>query len=371
MKKLTLDTKNMKKVLTAINNLKLKKAINVWEYLKVTENNTFIVNGSEVTGVFYPKIIGSEGNGEYLIKIETFKKAVSKLTSDVFELQMDDNEVLLSAGNINVTLDSLPVWDFPKIKSLDNYKIVTINTKKFYSMLHNVLYTASKDEMMYNLNGILFEFTDNYLTLVSSDSYRLNKIECEITQGEKFNTKMFFNLQTMKQVEKSLKYCKDEITELTLYGTYMAIDIHERIEYTIQMFYSKANFPNYMAVIPNSFQTRITIDREKLLSNLEIVSQTIGKNGTTIFHIDNSINIIGRIKEEKVYNEVSKSVIDGKIEGKPIKVGFDDKFIIEALKHFDTEKIQLSFVDENNALQINEVNNGNYIGIIMPIKIRS
>ena len=52
-------------------------------------------------------------------------------------------------------------------------------------------------------------------------------------------------------------------------------------------------------------------------------------------------------------------------------VAFDPVYLIEGLQHFDGAELEMNFVDENNALQINDTEISGFLHIIMPVKIRT
>src|SRR5580658_4529514 len=74
----------------------------------------------------------------------------------------------------------LPQEEFPPLSKFDDAKTFTIRQKDLRDGLRKTSYAISTDETRYMLNGILFSFKDNKLTLVATDGRRLALVDVEL-----------------------------------------------------------------------------------------------------------------------------------------------------------------------------------------------
>src|SRR5260370_40672418 len=70
--------------------------------------------------------------------------------------------------------------EFPPLPKFDESKVVTIRQKDLRDGLRKTSYAISTDETRYVLNGVLFSFKDNKLTLVATDGRRLAMLDIDL-----------------------------------------------------------------------------------------------------------------------------------------------------------------------------------------------
>src|SRR5207247_10778271 len=68
---------------------------------------------------------------------------------------------------------------FPPLPKFENAKVVTMRQKDLHDGLRKTAYAISTDETRYVLNGVLFSFKENKLTLVATDGRRLAMLRSE------------------------------------------------------------------------------------------------------------------------------------------------------------------------------------------------
>src|ERR1700724_1021828 len=74
----------------------------------------------------------------------------------------------------------LPEEEFPPLARFEDAKVFTIAQKSLKDGLKKTSYAISTDETRYVLNGILFSFKENKLTLVATDGRRLALVDLEL-----------------------------------------------------------------------------------------------------------------------------------------------------------------------------------------------
>ena len=91
------------------------------------------------------------------------------------EIQMDvdgKNAASIRSGQSFFKILGLPEEEFPPLPKFENAKVVTIRQKELRDGLRKTSYAISTDETRYVLNGLLFSFKENKLTLVATDGRR-------------------------------------------------------------------------------------------------------------------------------------------------------------------------------------------------------
>src|SRR2546430_3404416 len=106
---------------------------------------------------------------------------VRELPSSEISIDVDGkNAASIRSGQSFFKILGLPEEEFPPLPKFEDAKVVTIRQKDLRDGLRKTSYAISTDETRYVLNGLLFSFKDNKLTLLPTDGRRIAIGEIEL-----------------------------------------------------------------------------------------------------------------------------------------------------------------------------------------------
>src|SRR5205823_13766517 len=106
---------------------------------------------------------------------------IRELPSSEISVEVDGkNAASIRSGQSFFKILGLPEEEFPPLPKFENAKVVTMRQKDLHDGLRKTAYAISTDETRYVLNGILFSFKENKLTLVATDGRRLALVDVEM-----------------------------------------------------------------------------------------------------------------------------------------------------------------------------------------------
>ena len=106
---------------------------------------------------------------------------VRELPSSEIQFDVDGkNAASIRSGQSFFKILGLPEEEFPPLPKFEGAKVVTIRQKDLRDGLRKTSYAISTDETRYVLNGVLFSFKENKLTLVATDGRRLAMVDIEL-----------------------------------------------------------------------------------------------------------------------------------------------------------------------------------------------
>lgn len=299
-----------------------------------------------------------EGTGEAVVDASTIADVAKNLLNDEVTLDLTENKAIAHTGTGQIKIPVMNAEDYPDLDFAGVGEPITVDTSMLSDMIGDVLFCASKDEMVRNLNGVLWEFEQNCLRLVTADSYRLAVTERMVTKRET-PLSFYVSLKGMKEISKIIT---GDSVDVRYDGVKVWIAADNFLFAVRQM---DVSFPNYKGILPNSFQTAFTVDRKNLLDSLKLLSVVAKKEGDTVIFVAD--NDVVEIQAKSTDTGAGTMMLDTKHEGKKIRTAFDPRFLIEGLAKFDETDIKLQFVDADNAMQIS---NDDFLHIIMPVKIK-
>ena len=299
------------------------------------------------------------GKGKHVVDAETLREVAKNAFSEEIAINIESNKAIAHIGKGNIKIPVINADDYPDIEFADKGEEIQLPAKITQELISDVLFCASTDEMSRNLNGVLWEFEGNYLRMVTADTYRMAVAEKRIERISTGNINIFASLKTMKMMQKLIK--KDLVIR---YDTKKIILKQGNITFSARLM--DVNFPNYKAVLPDSFATEIKVNKKELTDAIKLISVIAKNQGDTVkIDIKNNVMVASARSADRGDGEVS---IEIEHEGGDIIVAFDPAFILDVLKSLDEKEVSMKFVDAENALQMQSSDKVLYI--VMPVKMR-
>ncbi len=357
---LVVEKEKVKKILEAVQGIIEKRTT-------MPILNTILIEAKEKTYIkatnLEKSIIGSIETqtieeGATCIPAKKFYEIVKLIGEDKIELKLEDNYLKIKSGKSLFKLFTQLPEDFPKIKTLELSKKITLKKDELQKSIEKVEYAVHNDDSRLSLYGIYIHTIDKKLRFVASDGYKLayNEIDYD---GEDINV-----LIPKIAINDIKKICKDSSSE----SIYLCIENDmagletEDINFITRL--NVAKFPNYMDVIPNNNmkayinKNEITNSLEKLLTIADEMTRCV------ILNIDEK-----RIKMSTTNSEVGEAEdeIETRYEGEKLTIGFNGEFLLDAIKNVDSDTIEMAFKDSQTATIITGDNK--YKALVMPIRI--
>lgn len=223
-------------------------------------------------------------------------------------------------------------------------------------LLSRVIYACAHDNSVHS--GVLIEADGEDLHLAAMDGYRLAIA----------HTKHKSPFRAILPATAAAKLKSLGITgNVSVYATKNALII-KTDSYTISTKQLKGNFVDYRAAVPKSHTATLEIDRAELA---DVISRSLicSYNGTEkapiALEYDGGTLKIRSISTVAAYEaELDARLIDGTGD---IKIGLNGKYLLDALKTYAEEKVQLEY---NGTLKPIVVKGAVLTSIVMPVKIK-
>jgi DNA polymerase-3 subunit beta len=307
-----------------------------------------------------------EEEGQVVVDAKTFSEIVSNLNEERIRLELELSSLRIAGGSAHMDLPTMDPESFPPIQLIETGAVFRFSKDLLKSMIQKVIFAASIDDFMKNLNGVLWELNGKYLRLVAADGFRLALAEEPAFESEPIETPVSFliSLKAMKEFLSLLRETEEETIELVYDDRRVGIHL-DRIHFTARVL--DMDFPDYRKVIPSSFRTKVECDREKLLQQLKLANIITRHSGESVrLEVrQDALKVLAKTSER---GAADIEIIVHK-DGDDLTAAYNAKFLIDALQQFKEPQIELSFVDRVGPLQMTDLDPQGYLCIVMPVRI--
>lgn len=306
--------------------------------------------------------------GKAVVDMKTLNEIVRKIEDETIEITVDDNIFALKSINGIFKLAIMNALDYPKLPVFDVESSVELNQSILKDMIKKTLFSVSTDENRPVYNGALLKVEDNILTIVAIDGFRLS-LKKHLSEKEINNFKAIIPGKVLSEV---LKILSDEETAQVRIGINKNQALFEMGNSIIVSRIIEGEFLNYNSIIPETMETRVKVKTKNLLDSFERVALFAKENKEKDKKspVKMNIGIDGLILSCVSETGDARENINATVEGKDIEIGFNPRYVIEALKAIEDQEIYIDFTSSISPVLIKPVISNEFIYVVLPIKLR-
>jgi DNA polymerase-3 subunit beta len=339
--------------LPILNNLLLKTENGL---LKISSTNLEIA----ITNNIRCKV---EEEGIATVASKTLVDLINNLPNKNITLQSKGKELFVEAENYHTNIKTLPAEEFPLIPQVEGKNILTIGAQELKTAVDQVVFAASTNQTQPEISGVLFAGEKGGLRLAATDRYRLAEKKILAPQNNAENLEVIVPQKTCQELSRIIANQKGTL-EIRFSETQMSVNFNET---EIISRLVDGQYPDYRQIIPASFTTTSTVEKNSLVNALRAVA-IFGQNG-------NSVNMaFSEEKQQVVLNAESSDLgrgsveLPAKIEGKGGSLVLNYHYLLDCLNGISSQNILLKMTDDNSPSLVVPEDRNDYIYLVMPIK---
>ncbi len=361
--------KILKGINSVINGVSTKTTMPILEGILIQTNNHEIKLTSydlEI-GIEYILDADIKEQGNTVVNAIMFSEIIRKLPNAEIQIRMNENNLLeIECEGSLYKLATMNPEEFPELPRINIDNSVKLEQTTLKNMIRKTIFAVSTEENRPIFTGSLFEVMNHKLNVVAVDGYRLAVKSKEIEEANDFSC--VIPGKTLNEVNKIISDSFDMITV----GIAKNQALFEMENCKIVTRLLDGEFLKYSSAIPQNWETRIKVNKSNLQNCFERILLISASSIEKEKKYPVKINIeLGKVTIS-CSNQTgdAKEEIDVETEGKDLEVGFNPRFFLDALKAIDDEEVFVEFGTNRSPCIIKPIEDGDYVYMILPIKMK-
>ena len=299
--------------------------------------------------------------GAVALNAKTFSELVKKLPEDQITFEVNENNLChLTCDKKSFEIPGLSADEFSYLPEIEKENSVTLSQNALKDIINQTIFSLSVNDVNVMMTGELFEIKEGNLKVVALDSHRISIRNIPVDEKDR-NIKVVIPGKSLKEISGILE--SDTEKEVHIYFS----ERHVLFEFDDTRVVSRlleGNYFNVNQMISNDNATQIVLNRKQLIDSIDILMVLIQESDKRPVIMDIKDDVMDiYVKTGKGYGIES---VDIKKTGADIKIGFNPKFIIEALKVIEDEEVTISFVNPKSPCFIKD-DEDTYLYLILPV----
>ncbi len=326
--------------------------------------------------------IGSrvEQEGEITLPARLLTDLINSLPQERIDLKLDGQTLHLTCARNEADVKGIDAQEFPLIPTVEDQDQVQLEPELLKQIISQVVFAAATDESRPILTGVLARFEDDTLTLAAADGFRLSVRSAKLPAPAPQPISVVIPAKALHELAR---VGSDEKEPIGMYitpsrsqvlfhlqsnaganeGRIFGIDLVSRL--------IEGNFPDYQQIIPKSHTTRTVLNTVDFIKACK-TANIFARNEANIVQLE--IDPEKQLVEITATSaEMGDSVIDlnATVEGDPVTIAFNVRFLIEVLTVIDDAQVILETSSSASPGVLKPVGSQDFIHVIMPMHIRS
>ena len=328
------------------------------DIIKFTANDMELGIQTEVEGEIIDR-------GMIAIDAKIFSEIVRKLPENDVTITTDDNlQTTIVCEKAVFDISGKPGEEFSYLPAIEKEDSITISQFTLKEVIRQTIFSISDKESNKLMTGELFEIDNSMLRVVSLDGHRIS-IRRIALKDEVNNKKLIVPGKTLIEISKILSGEAESMVNISYTNNHIVFEFDQTIVVSrlIEGEYFKID-----QMLSNDYETKVRINKRELLSCIDRATLLVkeGDKKPIIINIDDEImelkirSQIGSMNEEIYINK----------EGKNLMIGFNPRFLLDALRNIDDEEITLYLMNAKAPCFIKD-DEESYIYLILPVNFNA
>lgn len=299
--------------------------------------------------------------GKVAIDAKLFSEIVRKLPDSEITITTDANYTsLITCEKSKFNIAGKSGDDFSYLPIIEKDKMITISQFNLREVINQTIFSTAPNDNNKMMTGELFEVSDNVLKVVGLDGHRIAISNFKL-EGRADDVKVVVPGKTLQEISKILSTDAENMVNVYFTNNHILFEFDNTtvVSRLIEGEYFKIN-----QMLSSDYGTKVVINKKEFIDSIDRANLLIkeGEKKPIIINItDGSLEVnvnsaIGTLNED----------IDIEKEGKDLMIGFNPKFLLDALRVIDDETVDIYLVNPKAPCFIRDKEQS-YIYLILPV----
>jgi DNA polymerase-3 subunit beta len=311
--------------------------------------------------------------GSTTVPARTFVDLVNTLPNDQvdMELTLRTQSLNVRSGAFNNDIKCIDAQEFPPLPPSDLEDGLNLKVDELREMIHQVAFAASTDDARPVLTGVLFEVSEGELAMAAADGFRLSVRSAHLPSPDIGPVKAIIPARALSELGRVITDGEEDVSMILPPDRGQVIFRARNVELVSQLI--EGTFPDYVGIIPTNYATRSIVSTSafrKACKAAEIFARDSAHSARLRITPGSELEP-GTLEVSATSAETGSNVtvVDSTIEGEPIEIAFNVRFLVDVLSVIENPNVSLETSTASSPGVIRPVGRDDFLHVIMPMHL--
>lgn len=309
--------------------------------------------------------------GATTVPARTFSELINALPADHVDLTLNKTTETLhvSCGQVQANIKGISADEFPVIPEPDQESRVRMEPAVLKRVIAQVAFAAATDDSRPSLTGVLTTFEGNRIMMAATDGFRLSVRSAQLAGYVEKPFNVIIPARALNEVARILSDDLEAVYISMPAGRNQIMFDMDNALLVSQLIDGK--FPDYAPIIPQRHNTRTvmsTAEFAKACRTADIFARESSNTARVAVEPGDGLSpASATIAANSKETGDNIAQVDASVEGMPIEIAFNVKFMSDVLSVIDTPQVALETTSANEPGVLKPVGDNDFVHIIMPM----
>lgn len=274
-------------------------------------------------------------SGTLVLSARLFGDIIRRLPDDMVTISTDGLTVHIQCGVSEFHIQGIDPEEFPELPAVEPQNALVLPRATLSDMINRTLFAVSQNDARPILTGSLFEVAGDLLTVVSVDGQRLALRREKLAEAPGRDFSFVVPGMALGEVRGICGDGEEEVS-ITTGSRHVLFRIGTTLLVTRRL---EGEFLNYRQSITWKNTINLKVDVKQLMTSIDRVSLILHENTKNPLRCIVGDGMIYLSSVTAIGNASDQCPVEG--SGEDLHIGFNHRFLMEALKAVPTEQAKL------------------------------
>ena len=306
-----------------------------------------------------------EKKGLVAIDAKIFSEIVRKLPDNEVVIECDSNlQTTITCEKAKFSISAKSGDDFSYLPYVEKTEMITLSQFTLKEIIRQTIFSIADNESNKMITGELFQIQDNMLKVVSLDGHRISIRKTELKDNYQ-PRKAVVPGKTLLEVSKILSGEAESEVNISFTNNHIVFEFDDTIVVSRLI---EGEYFRIDQMLSSDYETKVKMNKRELLNCIDRATLLVkeGDKKPIIIHI---LDDVMELKIKSQIGPMDEEIMIEK-EGRDLLIGFNPKFLIDALRVIDDEEVTLYLTNPKAPCFIKD-DNETYIYLILPVNFNT
>ena len=304
--------------------------------------------------------------GRICVEAKLLNEIARKLPNGDVKLDADggNNSVKITCGKAKFTVSGKDADDFSNVQTLDTDGVqLSLPQPVLRAAIQKTVFCTDVNGRNVAMTGELFRLKEGQLRIVALDGHRIAIKRLDVEADFKAEASVIIPARPLNEIQKILTGGADDLVNLNLTDKHAIFQFANTIM-VVRLI--SGDYFRYEQLLDIDHKAQFSVYSSELLACLNRMSVVVkeGSKHPLVFDFTDDIMHVSVCTESGQADEdiaVTKT-------GEDMRIGFNPRFLIEAINAIDDDEIEMYFINPKSPVTLKK-DGEDYIYIVLPVNI--
>ncbi|MBF7015864.1 DNA polymerase III subunit beta [Staphylococcus durrellii] len=338
-----------------------------------TKENEVILTGSDSEisiEITIPKQIDGEDivtiaeSGAVVLPGRFFVDIIKKLPGKEVKLSTNDQfQTLITSGHSEFNLSGLDPDQYPLLPEVSREDAIQLSVKVLKNIIAQTNFAVSTSETRPVLTGVNWLIQNNELICTATDSHRLAVRKVDLEEDSE-NKNVIIPGKALSELNKIMSDSDDDID--IFFASNQVLFKVGNVNFISRLL--EGHYPDTSRLFPENFEIKLGVNNGEFYHAIDRASLLAREGGNNVIKLSTGNELVELSSTSPEIGTVKEEVEASNVDGGNLKISFNSKYMMDALKAIDNDEVEVEFFGTMKPFILKPKDDDSVTQLILPIR---